>query len=159
MHQSESNCLKLKGTLKTCRVEWEFSISSDKIWSDLPVIMRMTADLWRLSGHKNLKASDQAIAHPVYAHTPVCSWQLKLTLCSSGMPVNTLMGPWGTSDINVMGHHHTSFFLLCPFIFLHYCLLFSVFLSVSVPLHNCLPILFPSQLFFISHSWHSEYPA
>ncbi len=35
MHQSESNCLKSKGTLKTCRVEWEFSISSDKIWSDL----------------------------------------------------------------------------------------------------------------------------
>ncbi len=35
MHQSESICLKSKGTLKTCRVEWEFSISSDKIWSDL----------------------------------------------------------------------------------------------------------------------------
>ncbi len=102
--------------------------------------MKMTAALWRLSGHKNLKASDQAIGRPVYVLTPVCSWQLKLTLCSSSMPVNTLMGPWGTSDINVMGQHHMSFFLLRPFLFLTLLLAFFSFLFLC----PCI-IVFPSS--------------
>lgn len=73
MHQSESNCWKSKGTLKTCRVERGFSVSSDKIWSDLTVITRMTAAPWRLSGHKNLKASDQRDYRTSTVRSNTCS--------------------------------------------------------------------------------------
>lgn len=157
MHQSESNCWKSKGTLKTCRVERGFSVSSDKIWSDLTVIMRMTAASWRLSGHKNLKASDQRDYRTSTVHSHTCS--LVTAEAHTLLFKHACKHPHGT-----MGHEWhkcygstpcMSIFLLRLSISLCYRLLF----SLSVPLHTCLFILFPSQLFFISHTWQSEYPA